>query len=529
MNRLIAGVLVGVLGGIAGAAMGGASGLDAGRETGGTVGVNGMESRASRLMEITLSPSGMNARAHNPYWGHELPPAAERGSGGNCDGTATWLTNEFAQSQWNAQAGFAQQEIFAASYQVSASLFPLRIDTIKGLFVTSATTVTTTTEWTVLVWEGTPGTGTLVASFSSDNIILPHLVMPPGTGATLIEVAVDPNDPEPIVVQNNGSATFSIGFRIDRHNNQTQNPCFIAPPSGSNAFPATDVDGLSNPLNNWLFAIDCGLLGCRAGWSRFSQLGFCTPSGDWALAADWSSLSCTPGVGPCCLPDGSCRLDSLAACQQAGGAFQSEGLLCGDVVCVPLPQACCFPGSGACLNLNPGDCVNAGGVPGGVGTNCSSFTCFPEGACCLPDGSCIDQVSPEDCAALNGTYQGNNTTCLGVSCPLPTGGCCFPNGFCLILNESNCDSVNGTWGGIGSDCSDSNSNGIFDVCEDPGPSGCNPADLAEPFGVLDLGDISAFVSAFTAQDPAADLAEPFGVFDLADLGAFVSAFIEGCP
>lgn len=62
-----------------------------------------------------------------------------------------------------------------------------------------------------------------------------------------------------------------------------------------------------------------------------------------------------------------------------------------------------------------------------------------------------------------------------------------------------------------------------------GGGGCNPADLSEPFGVLDLSDITAFVGAFVAQDPAADLAEPTGVFDLADLTAFVTAFTGGCP
>lgn len=56
-----------------------------------------------------------------------------------------------------------------------------------------------------------------------------------------------------------------------------------------------------------------------------------------------------------------------------------------------------------------------------------------------------------------------------------------------------------------------------------------PADLAEPFGVLDLMDITAFVSAFVAGHPAADLAEPTGVFDLADVIAFAEAFAGGCP
>jgi hypothetical protein len=56
-----------------------------------------------------------------------------------------------------------------------------------------------------------------------------------------------------------------------------------------------------------------------------------------------------------------------------------------------------------------------------------------------------------------------------------------------------------------------------------------PADLAPPFGVLDLADINAFVSAFIAQGAGADLAPPFGVLDLADINAFVSSFLAGCP
>ena len=67
------------------------------------------------------------------------------------------------------------------------------------------------------------------------------------------------------------------------------------------------------------------------------------------------------------------------------------------------------------------------------------------------------------------------------------------------------------------------------ACEDPTSDGCNAADLAEPFNVLDLGDINAFVAGFTSQDPVADLAAPFGVFDLGDINAFVAAFTGGCP
>ena len=56
-----------------------------------------------------------------------------------------------------------------------------------------------------------------------------------------------------------------------------------------------------------------------------------------------------------------------------------------------------------------------------------------------------------------------------------------------------------------------------------------PADLAEPMGVLDLADVSVFVSGFVAREPAADLAFPEGVFDLHDIVSFVDAFVGGCP
>lgn len=58
---------------------------------------------------------------------------------------------------------------------------------------------------------------------------------------------------------------------------------------------------------------------------------------------------------------------------------------------------------------------------------------------------------------------------------------------------------------------------------------CNPADIAEPYGFLDLADISVFIVGFTTMDPIADLAPPFGVYDLADVGTFIAYFTAGCP
>lgn len=61
------------------------------------------------------------------------------------------------------------------------------------------------------------------------------------------------------------------------------------------------------------------------------------------------------------------------------------------------------------------------------------------------------------------------------------------------------------------------------------PTPCNAADLAEPFGALNFFDVSAFLNAYNAMDPAADLAEPFGVFNFFDVSAFITSIGRGCP
>lgn len=47
-------------------------------------------------------------------------------------------------------------------------------------------------------------------------------------------------------------------------------------------------------------------------------------------------------------------------------------------------------------------------------------------------------------------------------------------------------------------------------------------------GLLDLADITGWITGFLEQHPQADLTGD-GVFDLADLIAFATAFISGCP
>ncbi|MEZ6164183.1 MAG: GC-type dockerin domain-anchored protein [Phycisphaerales bacterium] len=54
-----------------------------------------------------------------------------------------------------------------------------------------------------------------------------------------------------------------------------------------------------------------------------------------------------------------------------------------------------------------------------------------------------------------------------------------------------------------------------------------PADITGD-GVLDFFDVSAFLNAYTAMNPAADF-DGNGVFDFFDVSAFLSAFSAGCP
>ena len=71
--------------------------------------------------------------------------------------------------------------------------------------------------------------------------------------------------------------------------------------------------------------------------------------------------------------------------------------------------------------------------------------------------------------------------------------------------------------------------GLISIVANADAAGCNQADLAEPFGVLDLADLQTFIAGFVASDPIADIAAPEGVWDLADVQAFIASFNAGCP
>jgi len=492
----------------------------------------------------------------------ELPKRGDGGSSdeggvaGGCDPILISHSDaSFSGGSYIAQGGFAEQEIAAASYTLSAAAFPAQILGSEMIFATSGATQVTSTQWSWLVIEGEPP-GNQVALFSSQDGDLPPITLGPGTQGVNVQVIVDPSDPEQVFINTNQQNAFTVGYRIDDHNQQTQNPCFFEPPACCNAFPTTDTSGLAQPGKNWLFAINCGVLGCPSGWKKFSGLSFCTPSGDWVLRATYLPAFCVPISGACCLNNGSCVLLTSGECALAGGTFAGENTFCQQVSCEPavgaccfangtcdeltaaecgaqggtykgndttcatqscpeLSGPCCFPATGNCLALKASQCLAAGGVPGPPGASCAGYVCFPSGACCLPDGSCENDLSPEECAALSGTYQGNNSDCGQVACPEPVGACCFSTGFCLELTEEECGLAGAAWGGMGSDCDDGNANGTPDGCERRAVSGDLNGD-----GLVNGADLGILLSQWGG--PGSGDLDGDGQVNGADLGGLLA-------
>ena len=367
------------------------------------------------------------------------------------------------------------------------------------IFATSNAAVQTTTKWSVMVWEGTPAAGSLKYTFSSDGKMIPHIVLAPGTNGVNVQFMIDPNDPDQMYLSDDGSHTFSIGYRIDQHNNQTQNPCTNAPPSSSNAFPTTDTSGLQQSNKNWIYLLDCGSFGCGVGWETFAQLpSLCRPSGDWVMRATYTPINCAAQQGACCIGT-NCAIATQGDCQSAGGTYRGDGSICSSTICLPLGNnACCFASTGGCVSLSYQSCLAAGGVPGPEGSLCATYVCFPTGACCLSNGTCVGPISTASCTSQGGVYKGNGTTCATVSCPPPMGAACFPNGFCLIMTQADATASGANWRGAGTTCADSNGNGTADACE------LHPGDLNGD-QLVNGPDLAIFLSAWGTTSGPADI------------------------
>jgi hypothetical protein len=432
--------------------------------------------------------------------------------GGGCPQVPVALTDsDFGDGAYTLQAGFAQGESLGATYSVPAEEFPIKIDAMEVLFGTSNATIETTTHWSVTVWDGTPTDGIQIATFSSDGLLLPHLVMPPGTNGIVLSVSVDPGDPEQIYIYNeSGTNSFSVAFRIDQHN-QPGNPCISSPPQNKNAFPCTDTSGLDFPNENWIDAVSGSFCVCGEGWFTFQQFpGLCTPTGDWVLRSFYTPVNCSVDPEACCLTDESCQDLSPNDCAIFGGTSSGVGTTCANYVCGSGVGACCIESTGNCVNFDLNTCNTVGGIHMGEGTSCESTTCFPDGACCLSDGACIGPVSPEDCEAVGGSFQGDGVSCSSANCPQPVGACCGPD-WCLDLIENECDAVGGAWQGSNTACGDGS------ICD----SGCEE-DL-DGDGLINVNDLLTVVGDWGLTDSEADI-DGSGTVDTPDLLAVIAAW-----
>ncbi len=85
--------------------------------------------------------------------------------------------------------------------------------------------------------------------------------------------------------------------------------------------------------------------------------------------------------------------------------------------------ACCFA-DGTCTDVLPHDCMDAGGMPAGMGTDCATTDCTAGGstvACCFSDGTCTDML-PHDCMGAGGMPAGMGTDCATADCTAGGGG-----------------------------------------------------------------------------------------------------------
>ncbi len=423
-----------------------------------------------RTLQIVISPSTHEARVRSMQ---RMCPEL----------VVAHTDSDFGPGQYIVQAGFEQQEAAAASYVVPAEAFPVHFNSAEIMFATANATTQTTTEWSFELWRGTPQSGQLVANYASDGTILPHLIMPPGTTGTVVQILIDPSDPDQLFVEDDGSHTYTVAFRIQAHHSPGQ-PCLVAPAEQLNAFPTTDVSGLNVPSGNWIDAIDGPLCVCGNGWFTFSQFPtFCTPSGDWVIRSTYTPFQCASATGGCCFADASCELLSESDCGTLNGIWAGADVTCTQADCQPSPGACCVESTGACTEVDEATCVAFGGAFH-ANESCATWICFPEGACCLANGDCTGPVQQETCVGFGGTFMGHGTDCATIDCPDPIGWCCPEDGsFCSDMTESQCDAFGATWGGVGTSCDDAT------AC---GGASC-PGDV-DGSGAVDVDDLLLILS-----------------------------------
>lgn len=133
-------------------------------------------------------------------------------------------------------------------------------------------------------------------------------------------------------------------------------------------------------------------------------------------------------------------------------------------------------------------------TPPEIGANATVtyYWSFATGACCLPTGACV-QTDPDDCSNQGGIFRGPDTLCANANCP---GACCLPNGNCTVTDATLCLAANGTY--IGGSCAAAN---------------CTPPGCECYWSNGDHDGMNAVVSETNVTVPPSETADDFVVPD----------------
>ena len=116
--------------------------------------------------------------------------------------------------------------------------------------------------------------------------------------------------------------------------------------------------------------------------------------------------------GACCFAQAPCEVTTRRTCHQLGGAFlgqTTDCTRCGDTGACCWAKGCVFETAVLCVDGFSG-CFR------GPDTTCQTVECFTTGACCFDFGKeCVPCFPENECIAAGGVFAGEGTDCPCVS------------------------------------------------------------------------------------------------------------------
>ena len=165
--------------------------------------------------------------------------------------------------------------------------------------------------------------------------------------------------------------------------------------------------------------------------------------GDFYQDAECVDVCYDPAYGGCCIGfAGDCQVLTENECYAKNGDYLGDDTDCQWDPCYVEPYAACCLGAGSCEDTTQQECFDWGGEWGGSGTDCSSYSCGEAGACCYEGYDCSEDYE-DDCNWNGGSFQGEGTSCDDYPCGSPYGACCFSPGDCYETDEHKCYDAGG--------------------------------------------------------------------------------------